>query len=198
MIILTYKLCPDPLYLVCWDFYSGVQGIERHCQALSKVLNTLNVFYASNAPFAANYLSETNTKIQGHWERFAHSQNCPSGHFYWTWQIPHRPQTSPPIAAPWNKKSWTNMRSSPPIWIRYGIKHQEQGVLNKWTADDLLCLQLSTVLSSLAERPTAEVLDGLRMLERKTSLVCTLLKASVYSIVLQQQIYGGDEGDGQG
>jgi len=57
-------------------------------------------------------------------------------------------------------------------------------------------LQLSTVLSSLAERPTAEVLDGLRMLERKTSLVCTLLKASVYSIVLQQQIYG-DEGQGQ-
>ncbi len=57
--------------------------------------------------------------------------------------------------------------------------------------------QLSAALSSLAERPTAEVLDGLRMLERKTSLVCTLLKASVYSIVLQQQIYGGEE-DGQG
>ena len=58
--------------------------------------------------------------------------------------------------------------------------------------------QLSGVLSSLAERPTAEVLDGLRMLERKTSLVCTLLKASVYSIVLQQQIYGGEEGEGRG
>lgn len=49
----------------------------------------------------------------------------------------------------------------------------------------------------MAERPTAEILDGLRMLERKTSLVCTLLKASVYSIVLQQQIYGGEEGEGQ-
>ena len=54
--------------------------------------------------------------------------------------------------------------------------------------------QLSSQLNSLADRPTAEVLDGLRMLERKTSLVCTLLKASVYSIVLQQQIYGGEEG----
>ena len=33
------------------------------------------------------------------------------------------------------------------------------------------------------------------MLERKTSLVYTLLKASVYSIVLQQQIYGGEAGE---
>lgn len=55
--------------------------------------------------------------------------------------------------------------------------------------------QLSSQINSLANRPTAEILDGLRMLERKTSLVCTLLKASVYSIVLQQQIYGGEEGE---
>lgn len=54
-------------------------------------------------------------------------------------------------------------------------------------------IQLSTSVSTLADRPTAEILDGLRLLERKTSLVCTLLKASVYSIVLQQQIYGGEE-----
>lgn len=37
------------------------------------------------------------------------------------------------------------------------------------------------------------------MLERKTSLVCTLLKASVYSIVLQQEVYGGENhADGHG
>lgn len=36
-------------------------------------------------------------------------------------------------------------------------------------------------------------LDGLRLLERKTATVCTLLKASVYSIVLQQQIYNDEE-----
>jgi len=44
-------------------------------------------------------------------------------------------------------------------------------------------------------------LDGLRLLERKTATVCTLLKASVYSIVLQQQIYNDNEneqGQGQG
>lgn len=35
------------------------------------------------------------------------------------------------------------------------------------------------------------------MLERKMSLVFTLLKASVYSIVLQQGI-GNDDGEGRG
>ncbi|MCJ1363689.1 hypothetical protein MMC16_002798 [Acarospora aff. strigata] len=58
--------------------------------------------------------------------------------------------------------------------------------------------QLSNSLSSLANTPTAEILDGLRMLERKTSLVFTLLKASVYSIVLQQEVYGGGGGAGSG
>lgn len=43
-------------------------------------------------------------------------------------------------------------------------------------------------MSELASTPSAEILDALRGLERKTSLVFTLLKASVYSIVLQQQI----------
>lgn len=40
----------------------------------------------------------------------------------------------------------------------------------------------------MSNNPTALILDNLRQLERKTSLVFTLLKASVYSIVLQQQI----------
>ena len=44
----------------------------------------------------------------------------------------------------------------------------------------------------MADKPTTEILDGLRELERKTSLVFTLLKASVYSIVLQQEINWGD------
>lgn len=56
------------------------------------------------------------------------------------------------------------------------------------------CVQLASVLDGLAGAPTTETLDGLRELERKTSLVFTLLKASVYSIVLQQQIdWGGQE-----
>ncbi|XPS75209.1 hypothetical protein M3J07_007293 [Ascochyta lentis] len=47
---------------------------------------------------------------------------------------------------------------------------------------------MSTLLASLSDQPSAAILDGLRGLERKTSLVFTLLKASVYSIVLNQQI----------
>ncbi|KAL8742980.1 MAG: hypothetical protein Q9184_008170 [Pyrenodesmia sp. 2 TL-2023] len=75
----------------------------------------------------------------------------------------------------------------------------EQEVLDEYARLLSNLNKFAAQLASLADRPTAEVLDGLRMLERKTSLVCTLLKASVYSIVLQQQIYGGeDEGDGSG
>ncbi|KAF1989276.1 DASH complex, subunit Dad3, partial [Aulographum hederae CBS 113979] len=54
--------------------------------------------------------------------------------------------------------------------------------------------ELSAQLASLSTTPSAEILDALRGLERKTSLVFTLLKASVYSIVLQQQIFG-EEGE---
>ncbi len=57
---------------------------------------------------------------------------------------------------------------------------------------------MASILDTMAKRPTAEVLEGLRQLERKTSLVYTLLKASVYSIVLEQEIVSGDrqeEGD---
>ncbi|KAK4494324.1 hypothetical protein PRZ48_014622 [Zasmidium cellare] len=50
---------------------------------------------------------------------------------------------------------------------------------------------LAGVLNDLASRPSAEILDALRGLERKTSTVFTLLKASVYSIVLQQEVGGG-------
>lgn len=54
-------------------------------------------------------------------------------------------------------------------------------------------MQLASLLDAMAGKPTAEVLDGLRQLERKTSLVFTLLKASVYSIVLQQEMYSRDQ-----
>jgi DASH complex subunit DAD3 len=60
---------------------------------------------------------------------------------------------------------------------------------------------MSTLLSTLSATPSVEILDALRGLERKTSLVFTLLKASVYSIVLQQQINEDpdvDEGQGMG
>ncbi|RKF63910.1 putative dash complex subunit dad3 [Erysiphe neolycopersici] len=61
-----------------------------------------------------------------------------------------------------------------------------------WSSSQLMSLQFALVLKDMAEKPMTEVLDGLRQLERKTGLVFTLLKASVYSIVLQQEIYSGD------
>jgi DASH complex subunit DAD3 len=57
---------------------------------------------------------------------------------------------------------------------------------------------LATILDHLATAPATDILDGLRELERKTSLVFTLLKASVYSIVLQQEIGWGEGGQGHG
>ncbi len=50
----------------------------------------------------------------------------------------------------------------------------------------------------MANSPATEILDGLRELERKASLVFTLLKASVYTIVLQQEINWGDPQVGGG
>ncbi|KAH6679570.1 DASH complex subunit Dad3-domain-containing protein [Halenospora varia] len=70
----------------------------------------------------------------------------------------------------------------------------EQDVLDEYERLAENMKKLASLLDNMAGRPTAEILDGLRQLERKTSLVFTLLKASVYSIVLQQEIYSGDQG----
>ncbi|KAG8423289.1 hypothetical protein J3458_000194 [Metarhizium acridum] len=68
----------------------------------------------------------------------------------------------------------------------------EQEVLEEYERLAGNMKQLASVLDDLASKPSTEILDGLRDLERKTSLAFTLLKASVYSIVLQQEIdWGG-------
>ncbi|EEH40338.2 hypothetical protein PAAG_02393 [Paracoccidioides lutzii Pb01] len=71
----------------------------------------------------------------------------------------------------------------------------EQEVLNEYSRLLGNMNKLSDSLAYLSTRPAAETLDALRLLERKTATVCTLLKASVYSIVLQQQIYNGEGAD---
>jgi DASH complex subunit DAD3 len=53
--------------------------------------------------------------------------------------------------------------------------------------------QLSSTLATLSSGPiTLEVAEGLRLLERKVASVYTLMKASVYSIVLQQGQLDGE------
>ncbi|KAL1303449.1 hypothetical protein AAFC00_006838 [Neodothiora populina] len=64
----------------------------------------------------------------------------------------------------------------------------EQEVLDEYARLAGNLEDLSTLLADLASKPSVEILDALRGLERKTSTVFTLLKASVYSIVLQQEI----------
>ncbi|KAH6990619.1 DASH complex subunit Dad3-domain-containing protein [Ilyonectria sp. MPI-CAGE-AT-0026] len=68
----------------------------------------------------------------------------------------------------------------------------EQEVLDEYERLAENMNKLATILDQLASNPSTEILDGLRELERKTSLAFTLLKASVYSIVLQQEIDWGD------
>ncbi|KAH6676032.1 DASH complex subunit Dad3 [Plectosphaerella plurivora] len=74
----------------------------------------------------------------------------------------------------------------------------EQEVLEEYERLAENMKKLATVLDDMSSAPSTEILDGLRELERKTSLVFTLLKASVYSIVLQQEIdWGGQAGDSE-
>ncbi|KAF2239934.1 hypothetical protein EV356DRAFT_538831 [Viridothelium virens] len=73
----------------------------------------------------------------------------------------------------------------------------EQEVLDEYARLVGNLNNLSASLSTIAAHPSSEILDSLRGLERKTSLVFTLLKASVYSIVLQQQIEGEEDSRAQ-
>ena len=56
--------------------------------------------------------------------------------------------------------------------------------------------KLADLNDELSKNPNANIADGLRGLERKTALVCTALKSSVYGIVLQEQMKYA-EGDGE-
>ncbi|KAL0470686.1 DASH complex subunit Dad3 domain-containing protein [Neurospora intermedia] len=73
----------------------------------------------------------------------------------------------------------------------------EQDVLDEYERLAENMKKLASVLDTLASQPSVAILDGLRELERKTSLVFTLMKASVYSIVLQQEIDWGGPAAGE-
>jgi len=63
----------------------------------------------------------------------------------------------------------------------------EQEVLVEYEMLAANMRELTTTLSSLTQGPISlEIAEGLRLLERKVASVYTLMKASVYSIVLQQ------------
>ncbi|CAC9893363.1 unnamed protein product [Aureobasidium pullulans] len=82
----------------------------------------------------------------------------------------------------------SGLDSSPRATGEESLSPLEQEVLDEYVRLAGNLGDLSALLNDLASRPSAEILDALRGLERKTSTVFTLLKASVYSIVLQQEI----------
>ncbi|KAG9628858.1 hypothetical protein KCU98_g2520, partial [Aureobasidium melanogenum] len=82
----------------------------------------------------------------------------------------------------------SGLDSSPGATGEESLSPLEQEVLDEYVRLAGNLGDLSALLNDLASRPSAEILDALRGLERKTSTVFTLLKASVYSIVLQQEI----------
>ncbi|KAK9447231.1 DASH complex subunit Dad3-domain-containing protein [Limtongia smithiae] len=65
----------------------------------------------------------------------------------------------------------------------------EQELLAEYQLLSTNLATLASQISTLATSPTPELIDKLRELERKTAIVFTLLKASVYSIFLQQQLH---------
>lgn len=98
----------------------------------------------------------------------------------------HDPTTPPPA----RESSSENplLRASNPL-----VSDLEQEVLDEYSRLLGNVNKLSQKLADLSGDPSSLTLDGLRVLERKTATVCTLLKASVYSIVLQQQIFNESE-----
>ncbi|KAL4950050.1 DASH complex subunit Dad3-domain-containing protein [Aspergillus filifer] len=117
-----------------------------------------------------------------------------------TTPTPSRP-TTPPSESPLdlNAESLSPvqtdnafLRPSHPL-----VSDLEQEVLDEYARLAGNVNKLSATLSSLADSPTTITLDGLRQLERKTATVCTLLKASVYSIILQQQMVNEAEAEQQ-
>ncbi|KAJ5165773.1 DASH complex subunit Dad3 [Penicillium capsulatum] len=102
-----------------------------------------------------------------------------------TLPAPEQPTSSDPDRNPSNNPLLGNDNSL--------VSDLEQEVLDEYTRLLRNVNQLSDKVSHLAGSPASMTLDGLRLLERKTATVCTLLKASVYSIVLQQQIWNESE-----
>ncbi|KIW98212.1 uncharacterized protein Z519_01796 [Cladophialophora bantiana CBS 173.52] len=77
-----------------------------------------------------------------------------------------------------------------------GVSHLEQEVLDEYERLSRNMKELSSTLADLSSGPiTLEIAEGLRLLERRVASVYTLMKASVYSIVLQQgQVEGMEDG----
>lgn len=73
-----------------------------------------------------------------------------------------------------------------------GMTQQEQLVIKEYQRLANNLQTLGTAITALANTPTSQVLDNLRVVERKTGLVFTLFKSSVWAILADLP---GDQGD---
>ncbi|KAK5112616.1 hypothetical protein LTR62_003931 [Meristemomyces frigidus] len=105
-----------------------------------------------------------------------------------------RPHTPTPFISDANMDTPLDTRPQAPANGDGDLTPLEQDVLDEYAKLAGNLDNLSVLLAELANNPSAEILDALRGLERKTTTVFTLLKASVYSIVLQQEIFGDEAG----
>ncbi|KAJ5690325.1 hypothetical protein N7462_004717 [Penicillium macrosclerotiorum] len=125
---------------------------------------------------------------------FAASED-PDAHDY-SYAEPDPATTTPPIPPEQSETDdpYSRSRSNNPLLGENPLVSElEQEVLDEYSRLLRNVNQLSEKISDLAGSPASMTLDGMRLLERKTATVCTLLKASVYSIVLQQQIWNENE-----
>ncbi|KAK6539804.1 hypothetical protein TWF694_009993 [Orbilia ellipsospora] len=76
-----------------------------------------------------------------------------------------------------------------------GLSLLEQEILDEYRCLLQSLNRLSGTIGTMANQPTSQTIDSLRLLERKTGLISTLMKASVYSIVLQQELQYEDSKD---
>ncbi|OOQ89288.1 hypothetical protein PEBR_27266 [Penicillium brasilianum] len=119
----------------------------------------------------------------------------------YSYMEPDPATTTPPIGPPSQsmssdpEASHSRSRSNNPLLGDDNplVSELEQEVLDEYSRLLRNVNQLSEKIGDLAGSPASMTIDGLRLLERKTATVCTLLKASVYSIVLQQQIWNESE-----
>ncbi|BFZ63360.1 hypothetical protein YB2330_004482 [Saitoella coloradoensis] len=108
------------------------------------------------------------------------------------------PQTPLPHNTPSHLSTSTPAPTSSTTAPHPPLSPLESALLSEYTSLSQNLTQLNTTIASLANTPTAQILDELRSLERKTGLVFTLFKASVYAIVMQNEEMAGAEGEGDG
>ncbi|KAJ5754821.1 hypothetical protein N7533_004364 [Penicillium manginii] len=129
---------------------------------------------------------------------FAQSEDSDGQDF--SYISPEPATTTPPIPPEQSTSSdaeashGRNRSNNPLLGNNHGlVSDLEQEVLDEYSRLLRNVNQLSEKVADLSGNPATMTLDGMRLLERKTATVCTLLKASVYSIVLQQQIWNESE-----